>query len=835
MDAKNTETKAAEKAPEKATGKLPSTARVVVIGGGAVGASVLYHLAKMGWHDCLLLEKNELTSGSTWHAAGNCPNFVGSWTMMKMQSYSTALYRRLGDAVDYPMNYHVTGAIRLAHSRERMDEFRHVQSMGRQMGVDFEMMSNADMQALYPFLETHDLEGGQWDPLDGDIDPAQLTQALAKGARDLGAQIIRFCAVTGVARKGDEWEVATDLGVVRAQYVVNAAGYRADEVGRMFGREVPCVSLAHQYLISESISELSARDEKLPLLRDPDSSYYLRQEKDGLLLGPYEKNCRAHWIGADDPRPDDFSFQLWNDDLERLEWYIDDACRRVPILGSAGITRVVNGPIPYAPDGLPLIGPMPGVAGAFECCVFTFGIVQAGGAGKLMAEIIIEGEAETDAWAVDPRRFTDHVGRDYSIAKAIETYAHEYATHYPQIQWPAGRPAKTSPLYEILQKAGAAFGSYGGWERADWFPQEGDVRKPAESFLRQDWHDTVGAECRHVAEYAGVIDLTGFTRFAVKSAGDKSAREFLDGMITGRLPKAGRTGLVYFASPKGKVLTEMTATCFDDDHFWLITGAGAFWHDRDWLNRHCPDGVTITDLTRDMGTLLITGANAPAIMQAVTNMDMRHESFGWLTHRAAQVAGVDVHLIRVSFAGEAGWELHIPMANMVAVYEALMAAGAGQNLKPFGMLALDSMRLEKGYRSWKADLSSDYTMLESGLGRWVDFDKGDFIGRDALAAESKRGGSKRFVVLVLDEVADGAGGDAIYLSSILNDGNDVGLVVSAGYGHRVEKSIAYGIVDDAIFADGAPSLEVEVLGVRRSAQLVEGGVLYDAGNERLKL
>ena len=421
------QTAAANDTELQASAKLPASARVVVIGGGAVGCSVLYHLAEMGWTDCVLLEKNELTSGSTWHAAGNCPNFVGSWTMMKMQSYSTELYRKLGDLVDYPMNYHVTGAIRLAHSRQRMEEFRHVQAMGRHMGVEFEEMSNSDMQAIYPFLEMHDLYGGQFDPLDGDIDPAQLTQALAKGARDLGAKVIRFCPVTAVEWNGDEWKITTPNGEIRAEYVVNAAGYRAGELGKMFGRDVPCVSLAHQYLITEPIAELTARDEKLPLLRDPDSSYYLRQEKDGLLLGPYEKNCRAHWLSSDDPMPDDFSFQLYNDDLERLEWYIEDACARVPILGTAGITRVVNGPIPYTPDGLPLLGPMPGVPNAFEACVFTFGIVQAGGAGKLLAEIIIEGEAESDSWAVDPRRFTDHVDTAYTAAKAIETYSHEYA------------------------------------------------------------------------------------------------------------------------------------------------------------------------------------------------------------------------------------------------------------------------------------------------------------------------------------------------------------------------------------------------------------------------
>ena len=819
---------------KKATGTLPTTARVVVIGGGSVGTSVLYHLAKMGLTDCLLLEKNELTSGSTWHAAGNCPNYVGSWTIMKIQSYSTELYRRLGEEVDYPMNYHVTGAIRLAHSRQRMEEFRHVERMGQQMGIEFQEMSNADMREIYPFLETHDLEGGQWDPLDGDIDPAQLTQALAKGARDLGAQIIRFCPVTGVERVQDEWLIKTPIGEVRCEYVVNAAGYRADEIGKMFGRDVPCVSLAHQYLVTESIPELTARDKKLPLLRDPDSSYYLRQEKDGLLLGPYEKNCRAHWITQDDPRPDDFSFQLWNDDLERLEWYIDDACKRVPILGTAGITRVVNGPIPYAPDGLPLIGPMPGVPNAFECCVFTFGIVQAGGAGKLMAEMIIEGEPETDSWAVDPRRFTDHVDRAYSIAKAIETYSHEYAMHFPQIQWPAGRPAKTSPLYDTLKEKGAVFGAYGGWERADWFPREGEGERMADSYDRQPWFETVGAECRHVALHAGVLDLTGFSRFELTGAG---AKDWLEGLVTGRLPKPGRIGLIYFASEKGKVLTEMTATCFAEDRYWLITGAGAYWHDRDWLKAHLPEdgSVSLKDITRDLGTLLVTGPKAPAIMTALTGGDMSHGAFPWLTHQPIHAKGVPATAIRVSFAGEAGWEIHVEMSKLKAAWDALWDAGADHNLGCFGMLALDSMRLEKGYRSWKSDLTSDYTMLESGLGRWVNTGKDAFIGKAALQAEEQRGVKRRFVTMTLDDPGDGQPfGEAVYLSVISADGKDAGLVLSAGYGHRVGKSVAYGVVDEEAFNNGAPQLSVNVLGRKRQAHIVDSGVLYDAANSKLK-
>ena len=819
---------------QQATTALPKSARVVVIGGGSVGTSVLYHLAKLGWTDVVLLEKNELTSGSTWHAAGNCPNFVGSWTMMKIQSYSTSLYRELGELVDYPMNYHVTGAIRLAHSRQRMEEFRHVERMGRQMGVELQEMSNKDMQDIYPFLETHDLHGGQWDPYDGDIDPAQLTQALAKGARDMGATIVRFCPVTGVKWDKGEWTVSTPHGDIQAEFVVNAAGYRANELGKMFGRDVPCVSLAHQYLITEAIPELTARHSKLPLLRDPDSSYYLRQEKDGLLLGPYEKNCCAHWLTDDDPMPDDFSFQLYNDDLDRLEWYIEDACERVPILGSGGITRVVNGPIPYTPDGLPLIGQMPGVPNAFEACVFTFGIVQAGGAGKLLADIIVEGEAETDSWAVDPRRFTDHVDTAYTAAKAIETYSHEYAMHFPQIQWPAGRKAKVSPLYDRLEAAGAEFGSYGGWERADWFPKADDDIRPADSYDRQRWFETVGAECRHVAEHVGILELTGFSRYMVKGEG---ARNWLSSRITGNLPKPGRIGLIYFASPKGRILTEMTATCLGEDEFMLMTGAGAYWHDFDLLSFALPVGgaISISDITRDFATLLVTGPKAPALLGEVAECDFSAGAFPWLTHQQITIGEVATTAIRVSFAGEAGWELHCPMQDIVTVYDAIVAHGDAHKLGHFGMLALDSMRLEKGYRSWKSDLTSDYSMLESGLERWVNFGKDNFTGKAALMAEHQVGAKRRFVTLTVDDPKDGeAFGEAVYLSTVLVNDIPAGLVVSAGYGHRVGASIAMAVIDADALVDGA-TVAVDVLGRIRHAHIVDGNVLYDQSNAKLKV
>ena len=420
--------------------ELPNHANVIIIGGGAVGASCAYHLALAGWNNVVLLEKNELTAGSTWHAVGNVPTFSSSWSIMNMQRYSAELYRGLGAAVDYPMNYHVTGSIRLAHTDERMNEFRRVVGMGSYQGMSLELLSPDEIAAKYPFIATHDLKGALYDPYDGDIDPAQLTQALAKGSRNLGARIERFCPATGARREGDKWVISTPKGDISCDYVVNAAGYCAREVGKWFGRDVPMIVMSHQYMLFDTVPEVAEHSaktsKKLPLLRDVDSSYYLRQEKNGFNLGPYERNCKAHWVSKDDPFPEDFSFQLFPDDLDRLEWYITDAMARVPLLETAPLTKTINGPIPYTPDGNPLIGPMPGVPNAFEACVFTFGICQAGGAGKVLAEWMTKGATEWDMWSCDPRRFTGFEDQAYVIAKGMEVYGHEYAMHFPHFSWP---------------------------------------------------------------------------------------------------------------------------------------------------------------------------------------------------------------------------------------------------------------------------------------------------------------------------------------------------------------------------------------------------------------
>ncbi|PVA09772.1 dimethylglycine dehydrogenase [Pelagivirga sediminicola] len=809
---------------------FPTSARVVIIGGGAVGASGLYHLARAGWTDCVLLEKNELTAGSTWHAAGNCPTFSTSWAIMNMQRYSTELYRGLSDAVDYPMNYHVTGSIRLGHSDERVQEFQRACGMGRYQGMDMEMLTPEEAKARYPFMETHDLKGVLYDPNDGDIDPSQLTQALAKGARDLGARIERFCPATGISRENGEWMVHTHKGDIRCEFVVNAAGYYAQKVGEWFkpygGRTVPMMVMSHQYLLTDEIPEIAeytASHGKLPLLRDVDSSYYLRQEKTGLNLGPYERNCKAHWITPDDPFPEDFSFQLYPDDLERLEWYIEDAMARVPLLGKVGINKVINGPIPYAPDGLPLLGPMPGVPKAFEACVFTFGISQAGGAGKVLAEWITEGATEWDMWATDPRRYTDYTDNDYCIQKGMEVYGYEYAMHFPWHEWPAGRDKKLGPNDDIVREQGGVMGAYNGWERANWFAQPGDdtSEEATQTWNRAGpWSNRIAEECAAVHNHCGVLDLPGFSRFWLRGQG---ADEWLRGFVTGALPRVGRINLVYVADDRGRILTEFSCIRLAEDSFILITAATAQWHDGELIRRNVPKGVSVEETTTERSALIVTGPESRAILEPLTDADL---TLPWLSHQHCTVAGRKAFLIRVSFAGELGWEVHAANEDMPDIYRAILDAGA----KPFGMYALNSLRIEKGYRAWKGDLSTDYSMYEGGLDRFVKLDKPqDFPGKSALQNEKQQGSTKRFVTLIVDA----GDADAPYMSTIWQGGEVVGETTSGAWGYRVGASIVLGMIRADLAVPGT-ELEVEIYGERCRAVVQPDAPLWDPENERIR-
>ena len=800
-------------------------ARVVIIGGGAVGASCLYHLARAGWTDALLLEKNELTAGSTWHAAGNVPTFSASWSIMNMQRYSAQLYRGLGAAVEYPMNYHVTGSVRLGHTRARLREFQRVKGMGRHQGMDLEVLGPDEIRAHYRFVETHDLAGALYDPYDGDIDPAQLTQALAKGARDLGARIERFCPVTAARWTGREWVLTTPKGEVRCEYVVNAGGYYAAQVGAMFGRRVPMMVMSHQYLLFDTIPELAAWTaevgHKLPLLRDVDSSYYLRQEKMGFNLGPYENPCRAHWATPDDPMPEDFSFQLFPDDLDRLEWHISDAMARVPLLAQAGLQKVINGPIPYTPDGNPLIGPMPGVPNAFEACVFTFGICQAGGAGKVLAEWVTQGATEWDMWSCDPRRFTGWEDRDHCIAKGMEVYGHEYAIHFPHHTWPAGRGKRPGPNHDRVAGLGAQFGAYNGWERVNWYARPGDdVTEAAQQTWEREgpWFGAVAEECAAVRDHVGVLDLPGFSRFRLTGTG---ARAWLDARISGRLPKPGRLGLGYFPDAKGRIVTEMSVICHGVDEFTLMTAAVAQMHDREWLARDLAPGLVLEDISDRASTLIVTGPASRDLLAGIAQADL---SLPWLSHQPGVVAGRPCHLMRVSFAGELGWEIHAAPKHCGVILDAVLAAGA----RPFGMFALNALRVEKGYRAWKGDLSTDYTLLQGGLERFIDWSK-DFCGKAALLAEKQAGVTKRFVVL---KVAAGDC-DPPCMSTLWHGGAVVGETTSGVWGHRVGACVALGMLRADLAVPGV-GLEVEIFGERFGAEVMGDGPVWDTGNDRLR-
>ncbi|HXY97791.1 MAG TPA: FAD-dependent oxidoreductase, partial [Steroidobacteraceae bacterium] len=673
---------------------LKTEARVVVIGGGVVGCSALYHLTRLGWTDVVLLERDELTAGSTWHAAGNCPNFSTSWCLLKLQQYSTQLYARLGDEVGADLSYHRTGSIRLAHSADRVNEFHHVAAQARALGLAFELLSPAEIRARHPFLEIEGIRAALWDPEDGDIDPSQLTQALARGARDRGATIHRHTRVTALRElPAGGWRIETSAGAIEAEYVVNAAGYRGGEVAAMIGDYLPIVTLSHQYLVTEDIPALVARGlARLPLVRDPDVSYYLRQERHGLLLGPYESGARAHWL---DHVPEEFAHQLFPDDLARLEEYVVAACARVPILGSVGVKRVINGPIPYAPDGNPLVGPAAGARNFFHCCAFTFGIVQAGGAGKAIAEWVVNGEPDWDLWPLDCRRYGKFADRRYALAKALETYQNEYGVGYPQEERPAGRPARASPLYETLQRSGAVFGARGGWERAVYYREAGDPGGPECSFRRPHWHRAVERECAAVADGVALLDLTGFTRFEVAGPG---AAAWLDHLVCGELPREGRTALAYACSPRGGIVMEMTVTRLRAGRFWLLSAASAERHDEDWLRAHYSSRhgeVAIANLTERYGTLVIAGPRARDLLARVSDADVSNAAFPWLGARPLRIAAAQVLALRVSYVGELGYELHAAMEDLAAVHARLVEAGRELSLRHFGLYALESLRLEK--------------------------------------------------------------------------------------------------------------------------------------------
>ena len=809
---------------------MKTQARVVVIGGGVVGVSVLYHLTKKGWSDVVLCERTELTAGSTWHAAGLLPLFNMSYCVGQLHKYSVDLYKRLPAETGQEVSFHVTGNLRLATNKQRMDEYHKYCGTANSIGVPFEIVGPKRVKELWPPCNIEGIVGALYHPHDGHIAPVDVTQALATGARNGGAEIYRNTPVTGIAQKPNgEWLVMTPKGDITCEHVVTATGNYARQTAAMVGLDLPVIPVQHQYIVTEPHPELIRRKEQglpeMAVLRESDASYYMREERQGLILGPYEKGAPACFV---DGVPDSFGQDLFPGDLERLEPHIEAAIARVPIFGEAGIKNVINGPIAYTPDGGPMIGPAWGLGNYWMSEGHSFGVTAAGGAGWQLAEWIVEGEPAIDMWDVDPRRFGPYANKRYTKLKNEEAYAHIFIIHYPFEERPAARPAKTSPCYERMQALNAVFGQKYGWERTSWFAPKG--RKPVEklSFRRSNAFEPVRAECRAVRERVGLQDLTGFSKFEVSGPG---AETFLDRLVANRLPrKTGRIALAHALTAKGGVAAEFTITRIGPDRFYLISAAAANRHDLDLLTKAAPsDGsVVIRDVTLDRGVLVIAGPKARDLLGRLTDADLSNAAFPWLSGREITIGVAPVRALRVNFVGELGWELHHPLAYQVHLFDALMQAGAELGIAPFGMRAMDSLRIEKSYRYWRVDLSTDYTPFESGLDRFVQLDKGEFVGRAALARQRQQGIPRRFVTLAVEaKGADPLGNEPVYRGRRM-----VGRATSGAYGYTVGKSLALAYVEPEAAAPGT-ELKIEILGRRRPAVVIPESP-WDPDNARIR-
>jgi dimethylglycine dehydrogenase len=802
-----------------------SEARVVVVGGGVAGCSLLYHLTRLGWNDAILVEKNELTSGSTWHAAGLCTQFIASYNLMKLLKYSLELYTSLEGETGQPVDFHRCGSVRLAESQDRLDDFHYRKGIADTLGVPFEIVSPERARELFPLIDLEGIVGAAHLASDGYVDPSALTQALAKGARSKGAEILRHTAVTAIERSGSGWLVKTSKGEIRAEIVVNAAGQWARQVGRMVGVDLPIVPLEHHFIITDALEEVRALQAELPVLRDPEASFYVRGEGEALVVGPFERNTRP-W--ALEGIPEDFHSTLLPPDLDRLEEVLEAAARRVPAFANAGFKNVVNGPDGYTPDGHCLMGPVPGLSNFHVLAGFSiFGIVFGGGAGKYAAEWIVEGQPSDNMWELDVRRFDEYASSTRYVAeRACEVYQREYAIHYPEEELPAGRPLKTGPLYDRLLSKGAVYGARFGWERPLWFARSGPARDEY-SFHRGNWHAAVGEECSAVRSSVGVLDQTSFAKYEVSGLG---AEKFLDRLCANALPSSvGRIVLTQMCTARGGIECDLTVTRLGEDRFYVVSAAATDRHDFAWIARHLPgdDSVELANVTSRDAVLTLAGPRSRDLLQALTDSDCSRKAFRFFRCCELRVGMAPVRALRVSYVGELGFELHHPMEYQRYLYDLLMEAGREYGIIDFGYRALDSMRLEKAYRLWGADMSADYTPLEAGMGRFVDFEKGDFIGRGALVRQRERGVERALACLVIDA----AGADPHAYEPILAGRETIGYVASGGYGHTVEKTIALAYLPTQHLEPGT-ELAVEILGERRPARVVEQP-LYDPGNERL--
>ena len=834
---------------------MKTTARAVVIGGGVVGVSTLYHLAKMGWSDVVLLERKELTSGSTWHAAGLLPLFNLSYSVGKLHQYSVGLYPSLEEETGLNVGFSQVTNIRLATTRDRMDEYQYYAGVARTIGVDVNFLTAEQVKEIWPLCNTDGVIGAIQHPEDGYIQPADLTQALAKGARQRGATIYRNTTVNAITQQPNgEWLISTDQGDITCEHVISCSGNFARQTGAMVGLDIPVIPVEHQYIVTEQHPAIMERKRQgLPemgVLRESDASYYMREEAGGLLLGPYEVGAPACYV--DGPAANS-EYELFPDALERLEPYILAAMSRVPAFGEVGIKKVYNGAIAYTPDGSPIVGPAWGLKNFWLNEGHSFGVTAAGGAGWQLAHWIVDGEPTIDMMGVDPRRFGDYAGRGFLIEKNEEAYAKVFTVHYPDEEREAGRALRRTPCYDRMKALGAVFGSVFGWERPNWFAPQGytlsaaDLDKPDVllndnhpvvpgetirekwSFRRSNYFEHVGNECRHVHEKLGIQDMSAFAKCEISGPG---AEAWLDQLLTNAVPKkVGRVTLSYLLTNKGGVRSEFTVYKIAPQRYYLVSAGAYERHDHDYLKKAMPrDGsVSFERLTTSMGVLVLAGPRARDALSKITDADLSNEAFPWLTGKKISLGLAQVEALRVNFIGELGWEIHHPIEMQNYIFDLLMEAGAEFEIKPFGIRAMTAMAIEKSYKLIPRELSVEYSAYESGLDRFVSLKKPGFFGKDALLAWRESGAANTLVTMEVHGVtdADARGSEAIY-----KDGEIVGRVTSGGYGWRVGKSLALAMIRPDLAVENA-EFEIAILGKRHKATLIPDSP-FDPENTALR-
>ena len=810
---------------------MKSKAKVVIVGGGVVGVSTLYHLAKKGWSDVVLVERKELTSGSTWHAAGLLPLFNMSYSVGQLHKYAVDFYKTLEEETGQNVGFSVVSNIRLATTQDRMDEYYQYAGVAKTIGVEVKFLTPEQVKDIWPLCNTDGLIGAIQHPEDGYIQPADLTQALAKGARDKGAEIYRNTNVVGIKQNNDEtWTVETDKGEIACEHIVSCSGNFARQTGKMVGLDLPVIPVEHQYIVTEPHPEIQKRKEQgLPemgVLRDSDSSWYMREEAGGLILGPYEKDAPACYV--DGPSKDS-EFELFQEDLDRLESHIESAIQRVPIFGEVGVKKVYNGAICYTPDGSPIVGPGWGLKNFWINEGHSFGITAAGGAGWQLGEWMVDGEPTIDMMGVDPRRFGDYVTKSFLIQKNEEAYANVFTIHYPDEEREAGRPLRQAPCYDRLKDLGAVFGQKFGWERANWFAPKGVEQIDDWSFRRSKWFEHVGNECKNVQENVGLLDMTAFAKCRISGPG---AERLLDNLVANKLPKKnGRVNLCHALNKNGGVLSEYTIAKESNDSYYIVS-AGAFQRlDHDWIQQWMPKdrSVKFENLTNSMGVLVLAGPKARDLMSKVSSADFSNESFPWLSSQKIDVGLAPTIAMRMNFVGELGWELHHSIEYQNHIFDRLMEVGKEFKLKPFGIRAMDSLRIEKTYKLIGTEMSIEYSPFESSLDRFVHLNKGNFIGRDALVQWQQKGFQNKLVTLEVKEVKDA---DTLGNNPIYKGDKVIGRATGGNYGFRVQKSLAIGMVQPDYAAVGS-KLTMDILGTTYDVEVIQDSP-YDPDNNFIR-